>query len=141
MLSAHVDAELCDRFLQQAHTRCVIKKRALAAAVKLWSELPAEIQIQLLDRSVKENDFVELVRQIVDERIKFQPRPKKASQQASKAPRKQLHDAITRIKEMVEIEHQQPGTIYRVLDSDEQKVLDDFKKLVGPKQRKKSRSA
>jgi hypothetical protein len=42
---------------------------------------------------------------------------------------------------MVEIEQQQPGTIYRVLDTDEQKVLDEFRKLVASKERKKSRSA
>ncbi len=141
LLSAHVDAEVCDRFLQQAATRCVVKKRALAAAVKLWSELPAEIQIQLLDRSIEENAFVGLVEQIVDERIKLQTPQKKSLQPTSKAPRRQLREAIARIKEMVEIESRQPGTIYRVLDTDEQKVLDDFRKVVGPKERKKTRTA
>ena len=139
LLSAHVDAELCDRFLQQAHTRCIVKKRALAAAVKLWSELPGEIQVQLLDRSIEESTFVDLVRQIVDERIKS---PQKGtSQPEQKIPRRQLHEAISRLREMVEIENQQPGTIYRVLDTEEQKVLDDFRKLVAPKERKKARSA
>ncbi|MFH1370390.1 MAG: hypothetical protein ABII09_03780 [Planctomycetota bacterium] len=141
LLSAHVDAELCDRFLQQAATRCIVKKRALAAAVKLWSELPAEIQARLLDRSIEESAFVELVHHVVDERIKLQMPQKQSPQPASKNPRRQLHDAIAQIKEMVEIERQQPGTIYRVLDSGEQKVLDEFRKLVGPKERKKTRSA
>jgi hypothetical protein len=141
LLSAHVDAELCDRFLQQAATRCVVKKRALAAAVKLWSELPAEIQARLLDRSIEESAFLELVHQIVDERIKLQMMQKETSEPPQKSSRRQLHEAIARLREMVEIEQRQPGTIYRVLDTDEQKVLDEFRKLVGPQERKKSRSA
>jgi hypothetical protein len=92
-----------------------------------------------LDRSIEESTFVELVRRIVDERIKS---PQKGSSEpAQKSPRRQLHEAIVRLKEMVEIEGRQPGTIYRVLDTDEQKVLDEFRKLVAPKERKKSRSA
>ena len=56
-------------------------------------------------------------------------------------PRQRLKDTIAQIKEMTEIEQQQPGTIYRVLDKEEQKVLDEFRKLVGSGEKKKSRSA
>jgi len=37
------------------------------------------------------------------------------------------------IKEMVEVEKQQPGTIYRVLSHKEQKIIDEFRKLIIPK--------
>jgi hypothetical protein len=137
LLSAHVDAELCDRFLQQASTRSIVKKRALAAAINLWIELPPEIQARLLDRSTKGSAFVELVNQIVDERIGAL----KEQKEPQKNPRRQLHEAMVRLREMVEIENKQPGTIYRVLDNDEQKVLDDFRKLMSPKEQKKSRTA
>jgi hypothetical protein len=138
LLSAHVDAELCDRFLQQASTRSIVKKRALAAAINLWIELPPEIQARLLDRSMKGSAFVELVQKIVDERI-GSSKPKK--EPAQKSPRQQLREALDRIREMVEIETRQPGTIYRVLDNDEQKVLDEFRRLMAPKEHRKSRSA
>lgn len=41
--------------------------------------------------------------------------------------------AIAQMKEMVEVEQQQPGTVYRVLSAEDQKVLNDFRRLVGPK--------
>jgi hypothetical protein len=139
LLSAHIDPELCDHFLQQAHMRCIVKKRALAGAVRLWTELPAEIQARLLDRTAEENTFVDLVGQIVDERL---GKPKKEpAQQAQKQSRQQLREAMARLREMVEIEQKQPGTIYRVLDTSEQKVLDDFRKLMSAKELKKSRTA
>ena len=59
-------------------------------------------------------------------------------------PKKSLQDALQMIKEMVAIEEQQPGTIYRVLSPAEQKIVDDFIKAVGPdqqKQRKKAKKA
>ncbi|MBN2019352.1 MAG: hypothetical protein JW749_03930 [Sedimentisphaerales bacterium] len=136
LLSAHVDAELCERFLRQAYTRCIVKKRALAGAVKLWTKLPGEIQARLVDQSLDESSFTELVGQIIDKRI-GQKEPTKAGH----APRQQLREAISRIREMVEIESRQPGTIYRVLDSDEQKVLDEFRKLVSTEEQKKSKTA
>jgi hypothetical protein len=139
LLSAHIDPELCDRFLQQAHMRCIVKKRALAGAVRLWTELPTDLQARLLDRTTEENTFTDLVRQIVDERLgksKKEPAP-----QVQKQSRQQLREAMARLKEMVEIENKQPGTIYRVLDSSEQKVLDDFRRMMSDKERRKSRSA
>ncbi len=58
--------------------------------------------------------------------------------------KKSLQDALQMIKEMVQVEKQQPGTIYRVLSPDEQKTVDDFIRAVGPdqqKQRKKAKKA
>lgn len=69
MLSADVDSALVDLFLEQADERGYKKKRALAAAAKLWVELPQEVQARLIDQSLDTNSFVELVQKIVDERI------------------------------------------------------------------------
>jgi hypothetical protein len=65
----------------------------------------------------------------------------KAFEEKNNHPRQQLRDAMAFIKEMVDIERQQPGTIYRVLDNDEQKVLDEFRKLVSPEGKKRSKKA
>ena len=55
------------------------------------------------------------------------------------APKKTLQDAILIIKEMVEVEEQQPGTLYRVLAPAEQKIMDDFIKVVSPQQQKQKK--
>lgn len=55
------------------------------------------------------------------------------------APKKSLRDAILMIKEMVEVEKQQPGTIFRVLAPAEQKIMDDFIKAIGPEPQKKKK--
>ena len=63
---------------------------------------------------------------------------------STQKPKKTLQDAMQLIKEMVEVEKQQPGTIFRVLAPAEQKIMDDFIKAVGPessKQRKKAKKA
>lgn len=70
LLSADVDRKTVDKFLDQASSRGFTKKRVIAAAAKLWIELPLEIQAKLLNQSLDGNSFIELVRQIVDEQIK-----------------------------------------------------------------------
>jgi len=54
-----------------------------------------------------------------------------------------VQNAIQMLKDMVEVERQQPGTVYRVLTHEEQAVLDDFRKAFGPelKQKKKRKQA
>jgi len=69
LLSADIDSDLADNFLSQADERGYRKKRALAAAIKLWIELPTEIQARLLDLSLDGSSFIELVRKIADEQI------------------------------------------------------------------------
>ena len=64
-----MDAELVDKFTSQVDNQGSKIKRSLAAAVKLWIELPAEIQIQLLNQNLNTNSFISLVQEIVDERI------------------------------------------------------------------------
>lgn len=69
LLSADIDRPLVDAFLSQASQRGFTKKRVLAAAVKLWTNLPLEIQARLLDQSLEEESFTDLIRQIADEQI------------------------------------------------------------------------
>jgi hypothetical protein len=70
LLSADIDCKTVDKFLDQASERGFTKKRVLAAAAKLWTELPLEVQARLLSKDTNINSFTELVRQIVDEQIK-----------------------------------------------------------------------
>jgi len=48
-----------------------IQKRSVAAALHLWISLPEDLQAKLISQELGENDFISLVRQIVDERIKL----------------------------------------------------------------------
>jgi len=60
----------------------------------------------------------------------------------STLPKKSLQDAIQIIKEMCEVERQQPGTVFRVLAPEEQAVIEEFRKLISPeKKAKKTRLA
>ena len=70
LLSADINRKIVDNFLSQASKRGFTKKRVLAAAVKLWTELPLEIQAKLLNRSLDGKSFISLIRQIADEQIK-----------------------------------------------------------------------
>jgi hypothetical protein len=70
LLSADIDCHIVDKFLGQAAERGFTKKRVLAAAAKLWTELPLEVQARLLDKSTSADSFTELLRKIVDEQIK-----------------------------------------------------------------------
>jgi len=64
--------------------------------------------------------------------------------EAVSSPKKSLQDTIDSIKEMLEVEKQQPGTIYKVLSFEQQKIVDEFIKTVAPaptqKKRRKSRA-
>ena len=64
-----MDETLVDAFTNQVEERGSKIKRSLAAAVKLWVELPSDIQGLLLDESLKSDSFIALVHKIVDERI------------------------------------------------------------------------
>lgn len=68
-LGGMMDALLVDKFTQQIDERGGKIKRSLAAAVKLWIELPADLQGLLLDESLQTDSFIALVRKIVDDRI------------------------------------------------------------------------
>jgi len=70
LLSADIDCHIVDKFLSQASDRGFTKKRVLAAAVKLWTELPLEVQARLLGKNTPDDAFADLVRRIDDGQIK-----------------------------------------------------------------------
>ena len=43
----------------------------MAAALHLWISLPEDLQARLISQELGENDFLSLVRQIVDEHIQL----------------------------------------------------------------------
>ena len=69
-LASKVPAKIADAFRKQAQERGQKVKTNLAAAAKLWIQLPEEAQAKLLNQSLDGNTLVELVRQIADEQIK-----------------------------------------------------------------------
>ncbi len=70
-LSADVKISLADEFERQWKARGQIQKRAVAAALRLWISLPEDLQAKLVSQELGENDFLSLVREIVDERMQF----------------------------------------------------------------------
>jgi len=68
-LGAMVEEGLVDAFTEQVDGRGYKIKRSLAAAVRLWVDLPEEIQARLLNQTLAANGLVEIVQGIVDERI------------------------------------------------------------------------
>jgi len=64
LLSAHVDAELCDLFLEQAYQRGFVKKRVLAASVKFWIFIPQEIQTILNDKTTTDKTIKEIAERL-----------------------------------------------------------------------------
>lgn len=68
-LASKVPASLAANFRRQAKERGQQVKYNLEAATRLWVSLPVEIQARLLDKSLSETAFIELINQVVDERI------------------------------------------------------------------------
>lgn len=85
MLGAHIDSCLVDEFSKQVDERGQKNKRALAAAVRLWLGLPEAIQARLLNQALEANSLVEVVQQIVDQRIQA---GRKAAQELAERQRK-----------------------------------------------------
>lgn len=85
-----VDEKVSDDFSVQVDERGYKKYRAIQAAVKLWTDLPPEIQIRLLDLSLNADGLVEIVNQILDERIQAGRKMGKyiAARQDKKPPQK-----------------------------------------------------
>jgi hypothetical protein len=69
LLSADIDCKTVDKFLSQASQRGFTKKRVLAAAVKLWTELPLEAQARLLSKDTDVYSFAELICQVIREQM------------------------------------------------------------------------
>ncbi len=74
-LAADVKISLLDAFEKQWKSRGQIQKRAVAAALHLWISLPEDLQARLISQELGENNFLSLVRQIVDERIELSWQP------------------------------------------------------------------
>lgn len=70
-LAADVKISLLDAFEKQWKSRGQVQKRAVAAALHLWVSLPEDLQARLISQELGENDFLSLVRQIVDEYIQL----------------------------------------------------------------------
>ena len=73
-LSADVSISIADAFEKQWKSRGQVQKRAVEAALRLWLSLPQDLQASLISQELGENDFLRLVRQIVDERIRLSQR-------------------------------------------------------------------
>ena len=69
-LASKVPPEIAEAFRNQAQKRGQKVKTNLAAAAKLWIQLPEDVQAKLLNQSLDGKAFVEMVRHIADEQIK-----------------------------------------------------------------------
>jgi hypothetical protein len=69
-LAADIPVKLFKEFDSQRKKRGQVKKEAVRAIVKLWIQLPEEFQARLLNQSIGDDSFADLIRQIVDEQIK-----------------------------------------------------------------------
>ena len=68
-LASKVPQVVADKFRKQAQERGQKVKTNLAAAAKLWIQLPQETQARLLNQTTDDVTLTELVRQIADEQI------------------------------------------------------------------------
>lgn len=55
------------------------------------------------------------------------------------SPKKSLQEALNKIKQVVEIEKDQPGTIVQIMSQEECASFDEFRRLVGPKSKKQKK--
>lgn len=69
MLGAELPEALVDQFMQQAEDADCKKKVALRAAVKLWVDLSPEMQRHLRDVSLSDQSFLEMVHEMLEERV------------------------------------------------------------------------
>ncbi len=68
-IAADVPGEVFEAFEEQRQQRGQVKKQALSSAIRLWVSLPEDIQARLLNKALKETAFIELIHEIVDQRI------------------------------------------------------------------------
>jgi hypothetical protein len=68
-LASKVPGDIADAFRKQAKERGQQVKYNLAAAAKLWISLPIEVQARLLDKSLSDSNLMELIDQMVTDRI------------------------------------------------------------------------
>jgi len=68
-LSADIDKTVYEKFQTQWKARRQQKNGAAEAAIRLWVDLPLEVQGRLLAADLDANGLVELVQEILDHRI------------------------------------------------------------------------
>jgi len=68
-LSVDVDKDVFGAFQKQWKARKQYKNDAVEAAISLWIALPTEVQAKLLAKELDANSLVQLVQEIVDQRI------------------------------------------------------------------------
>lgn len=73
------------------------------------------------------------------EKIKRAAKAKANEKETQPLTQKTLSDVIEIIKKTVEKEKLQPGTIVKVLNKEEQAILDEFRKLAGPEIKSKKK--
>jgi hypothetical protein len=69
-LAADIKISVLNKFEKQWKARGQVQKRAVEAALRLWTSLPEDLQARLLAGGSGDEDFVSVVQQIVDRRIK-----------------------------------------------------------------------
>jgi ATP-dependent Clp protease adapter protein ClpS len=126
-LGGMMNSEIVDKFTNQVNERGHKIKRALASSVKLWVELPEEIQVKLLNQSTDSNSFMDIVRKVVDDyltgMIQFYPKS---------APKIQkpitIRDALESFVQTEKAKRLAPG--YKITPSDEE-LWDELRKIAG----------
>ncbi len=83
-IAADIPIEVFQDFESQRKQRGQVKKTAVSAAIRLWVSLPEEIQARLLNKSLPETAFIELINQIVDDRIEAGRKVGRALRQGQK---------------------------------------------------------
>ena len=68
-MSVDIDKDVYDAFQVQWKARRHYKNDAAEAAIRLWIDLPLEVQAHLIAKDLDANSLIALVREIVDERI------------------------------------------------------------------------
>lgn len=68
-LGGKVPLDLKNKWIAQAKERGQVSKKNLAAAVKLWLELPEDIQARLLNQSLDTSAFEAMVEQVIDRKL------------------------------------------------------------------------
>ncbi len=69
-LAADIKISVLNKFEKQWKARGQVQKRAVEAALRLWTSLPEDLQARLLAGGSGDDNFVSVVQQIVDRRIK-----------------------------------------------------------------------
>ncbi len=122
LLSARVSAELRSKFWATV-PKGFKNKHVVTAAAKLWVELPPEVRHKLLTSSYDNVSFVEVVQQIVDERLK-QALPAVSRSKSQKKPEKQtIRESIENIKYYVR---------FKLPSKKEQALLKELQQLLAP---------